>query len=135
YKDLVKYFLSHNNKPNDRPKSRYDEFQDIKLESQMSDELQEDFVTQETKITEMTEETERIVKLESEMTEVITQLESEMTEEVAQLEPVPTEETTREITQMAAEHKKTNPERHIHLGLNRSVLYTLRFGEMENKIE
>ncbi|EXX58925.1 uncharacterized protein OCT59_021046 [Rhizophagus irregularis] len=113
YKDLVKYFLSHNNKPNDRPKSRYDEFQDIKLESQMSDELQEDFVTQETKITEMTEDTERIAKLESEMTEVITQLESEMTEEVAQLEPVPTEETTREITQMAAEHKKTNPERRM----------------------
>ncbi|RGB40397.1 hypothetical protein C1646_739654 [Rhizophagus diaphanus] len=195
----------------------------------MSDELQKDFVTQETKITEMTEETERITKLESEMTEVI---ESEMTEEVAQLEPVPTEETTREITQMAVEHKKTNPERRmsksnesfggidsniitfkhaeiitkwidnleitdeltssyefkllisgsrdgfspekfhkicdnkartltivkikggneiiggynpvvwkskssydIHLGLNRSVLYTLRFGEMENKIK
>jgi hypothetical protein len=108
YKDLVKYFLNHNNKPNDRPRSRYDEFKNIKLEPQMSEEFKEGFVTEGAK---------KITQLKSEPiedTEEIAQLESTETEEIAQLKPVMAEET-REINQlehqMAAEYEEIKIER------------------------
>ncbi|GBB84335.1 hypothetical protein RclHR1_10960004 [Rhizophagus clarus] len=74
YKNLIKYFLSNNNKSNDRPRSRYDEFKNVNLESQMSEKFKEDFMIEETeKITqlefEMTSENKQIIQSESVMTE------------------------------------------------------------------
>ncbi|GBB99761.1 hypothetical protein RclHR1_03620010 [Rhizophagus clarus] len=136
YKDLIKYFLSHNNQSNDRPISRYDESKDIKLETQVYQEFKGDFMTEEIKkkIFQLGLETDNMVQLESLMTE---ETKSEMAmenNETVQLEPV-TSVGTREII---VEHSKSESRTsksisEINLGGVDSNIITCKHAELITK--